>query len=45
MGVLSQDIGSQIEVLVLAVEENQVWEGFRRERWVLQQEIELFEAS
>ena len=45
VGVLRQDICSQVVMLVLAVEKDEVWEGLSREWWILQQEVELFEAS
>ena len=45
MGVLSQDIGCEIVMLILAVEKDQVGECFCREGRVLKQEVELFESS
>ena len=43
--VLGQNICGQIVVLVLAVEQDEVREGFRWEGWVLEQEVKFFEAS
>ena len=43
MGVFCQDVSRQIVVLVLAVEQQQVAESFRRKGVLLQQELELLE--
>lgn len=45
MGVFSQDIGGKVIMLIFAVKQDQVGEGFSWERRVLQQEVKLFEAS
>ena len=42
--VLGEDVGGEVEVLVLAVEEQEVGEGLRREGRVLDEEVELAEA-
>ena len=45
VGVLSQDISSQVIMLVLAVKQDKVREGLRREGRVVQQEVQLLETS
>lgn len=44
VGVLGQDIRRQIVVLVLAVQQDQVREGFRWEWWIRQQKVKLLET-
>ena len=44
VGVLRQDVGGEVEVLVLAVQEEQVAEGLRGEGVLLEQELQLLEA-
>jgi hypothetical protein len=43
LAVFGKDISGQIVVTVLAVEQEQVGEGFGEERRVLEQEVEFFE--
>ena len=45
MSVFSENICRQIVMLVLAVQQDQVWECLSRERRVLEKEIELLKAS
>ena len=45
MSILSEDIGCQVVVRVLAVEKYQVGEGLLREWRVVQQEVQFFETG
>jgi hypothetical protein len=43
--IFGQHIRRQVEMVVLAVEQDQVGEGFRREGRVRKQEIQFFEST
>lgn len=45
MCIFGENVGRQIVMLILAVEEYQVGEGLRGERRVVQQEVQLFETG
>ena len=43
--VFSQNIGSKVIMLILAVQQNEIWECFWRERWIVKEEVQLLEAG